>query len=145
MIPVGNAPESFRIYEAIDAASIPVMSLDKSYTSHMCNNAFRPFIDSGAPFLYVNDWSEAVEKMDHLLKNKNLLEKMQLDLIKWRAEFWNNVTTKLECEVMTYFDKYRQDAVFLNNQSIHGKVDLKRFCGKRKLPRFPSYFSTVKN
>lgn len=133
----GQSPEAFRVYEAIDAGSIPVFSFDRSYFNAGCKNSFAPFINSNAPFVWVNGWETAPEILDSLLKDKKKIERMQLDLLQWRAKFWNNITRDIDCEVMTYFQKYSPDSALINEQSIDGKVDLDRFCGERKLPDFP--------
>lgn len=135
----GSSPEAFRLYEAIDAGSIPVFSIDISYRTAGCKHAFDPFIKSKAPFVWVNGWQEAPRVLDKLLKDKKTLKQMQHELIKWRAEFWNNVTRDVDCEVMTYFTKYKPDAVLLNELSVNGTIDLKRFCDNRKLPDFNKF------
>jgi hypothetical protein len=54
----GKNPESFRIYEVVEAGSIPILALDKEYESHSCKNAFLPLIKYDAPFVFLKDWKQ---------------------------------------------------------------------------------------
>lgn len=145
LISAGQSPESYRIYEAIDAASIPVFVFDRSYDNAGCVNGMKPFLDSSAPFVWAKSWPEALQKMNNLLEDKQKLEDMQMELVKWRGEFWNGITKKIECETMSYFKKFRPEnyQVFKiemkkENEEYDNDVDiLSRFCGERKMPYFP--------
>ncbi len=128
-IPSGMSSESFRLYEAIDAGAIPVFALDSSYTHVRCKDSFEPFFRSGAPFITLTEWKKAPRILGKLLHDKAALDKMQRDLFEWRASFYNNQSIAVDCEVMTYFEKYRNDG--------RVPVDLDRFCAPRPLPPFP--------
>jgi len=65
--PSGHNPECFRIFEAIEAGSIPVVALDDEYDKHACPNALGKMIDTGAPFIILNTWTELPKRLDELL------------------------------------------------------------------------------
>jgi len=54
LCPTGHNPEAYRIYEALEAGSIPILSLDRWYNRHVCAEAFKPYRDANAPFIYLN-------------------------------------------------------------------------------------------
>lgn len=127
-VPGGKSPETFRMYEAIDAGAIPVFSRDSSYKLARCNDAFKLLRDSGLPMVWVEGWKKAPRVIDELLKNPSELDKMQRDLLAWKKSFWTNVSRAVDCEIMTYFAKYRQEDA-LRHPAFKDGINLDQFCG----------------
>ena len=100
LCPAGHNPEAFRIFEACEAGSIPVIALDNLYSSHSCEDAFRPFIETNAPFVVVKDWAELPQKLADLVKSPAKLDALQLRMLEWRDSFWKNITQRFECTVL---------------------------------------------
>ncbi len=130
-VPAGVSPEAFRLFEVIDAGSIPVFSEDHAYQSSPCNDAFDPMYKANIPMLTGKKWEKILPMMDKLLNNPAELKRMQCDLIRWRGEFWNNVTQNVECNVAKIY-------VRENAQAVPADFDLDRFCRERPMQPFPS-------
>ena len=93
---LGNNPESFRIYEAVEAGSIPILALDNEYTSHACKNAFLPFIKYGAPFVFIKDWKLLPKTLAMYIKYPDKVTSLQRRLKPWYMQFMANVSKQLE-------------------------------------------------
>jgi hypothetical protein len=65
---VTDNQESFRIYEALEAGSIPVIITGDNVT-YGCVNSLRPFVDSGAPFVIEASWEQAFYRMWQMLQS----------------------------------------------------------------------------
>ena len=80
--PAGHNPECFRLYESVEAGSIPVISLDKEYKQHACKeDSLFHWIDS--PIVIVESWNELVPTLQGMLANPEELDKRQEDLRAW--------------------------------------------------------------
>jgi len=108
LTPAGMSAETYRLYEAIDAGSIPVFALDATYENNGCKNSMQPLIDAGAPFVWLKNWQEAPEILGKHLEDKNALDKMQADLLEWKEAFWKNQTKRVDCEIIKYYVEYRK-------------------------------------
>ena len=93
MSPAGYNPECFRIYEAVEAGSIPVLVLDDAYHKHPCGESFTPLVDSGAPFVFLKKWDELATALQGLLAAPVELERRQREMMEWRDHFWKQVAT----------------------------------------------------
>ena len=100
LCPAGHNPEAFRIFEACEAGSIPVIALDNQYSSHSCEDAFRPFIETNAPFVVLKDWADLPQTLAKLTQSPGKLDALQLRMLEWREQFWQNVTQRFECTVL---------------------------------------------
>ena len=81
LCPSGQNPETYRIYEALESGSIPILAMDTYYRNHKCNNAYAPFIQSGAPFIYLQSWYELPRFLRSL--NNTYMTVLQNDLAIW--------------------------------------------------------------
>jgi len=101
LCPSGKNVESYRIHEAVEAGSIPVLALDSYYyKDHRCKDGFRPYIDSKAPFIFVKDWADWPKLMEELLGDLDALEQRQKDIAAWKVKYWSNISLKVECTVL---------------------------------------------
>mmetsp|Transcript_24391 Transcript_24391/g.39078 ORF Transcript_24391/g.39078 Transcript_24391/m.39078 type:complete len:838 (+) Transcript_24391:91-2604(+) len=118
LCPAGTNPEAFRIFEAIDSGSIPILVRDEEYNAHPCQDAFKPLLDSGAPIVVLNDWSELEETMTQILPKADAI---QQKLLVWRRAYWTNIAAKVDCTILS---KYSSDT-----GQTH---DLESTCAKAK-------------
>jgi len=106
LCPMGHNPEAYRIYEATEAQSIPILCLgEESYLGHACSNAYQPFLDSNAPFIFLNDWSELQAFMDGPGSNATFLEERQTLLRKWYKTFLSDFAKEFESLLEFRFEK----------------------------------------
>jgi len=96
LCPDGHNPEAYRIYEALEAGSIPIVALDEYYVAHSCQHAFAPFIESGAPFVYLNSWKGLRSFFASVHDKPELLIKMQADAMAWYAEWMKSKAVQFE-------------------------------------------------
>lgn len=85
LAPPGHNPETFRIFEAAEAGSIPIM--DRRTNPTECVNPWRPFLDSNAPVVWIDDWNKVDEVLLSLYAQKDRVLKMQHDLLQWYDRF----------------------------------------------------------
>jgi len=118
LCPQGHNPEAFRIFEAVDSGSIPIIALDSEYNRHVCEDAFRPLIESGAPFVWLNSWRDLNGKLEELRQDPELVTQMQANMAKWRTEFWTATTEKLETLFQEYQDAHPRTTKVLPETSL---------------------------
>jgi len=93
LTPWGNNPESLRIYEALEAGSIPI------YQKH--ENDFVEFALGPNPIPTLNSWKEMPELIKSLMEDKPKLLKLQGDLIAW----WRQYKIRLQQKVKRVIDE----------------------------------------
>ena len=83
--PSGHNPETFRLYEAAEAGSIPIVDNTNALNSEIaCNDPWRPFIDSGAPFVWIQNWDNIESILQQLhAEGHAALEIRQRQLRSW--------------------------------------------------------------
>ena len=96
LAPQGHSPEAFRIFEACEAGSIPIVVIDHHYRKHECKGSYMPLIRQGAPFVFLNSWQELPLFMEYISKDHKRLQQMQADVMAWYAEFMRKVATQFE-------------------------------------------------
>lgn len=94
LAPIGNNPESFRIYEAIESGSIPVIAKDAKYNRRRCRDALAPMKD--APFVYLSDWGQLEDRLRNLMNDLPALEERQKGLQTWYSNFMTSKVAQLE-------------------------------------------------
>jgi len=94
LAPAGHNPECFRLYEAVEAGSIPVISLDKDYRQHKCKDSLSHWLYS--PVVIVESWNEVIPTMQKLLEEPEALDKRQEDLRVWYEQFMRSAVHDFE-------------------------------------------------
>ena len=94
LAPAGHNPECFRLYEAVEAGSIPVVSLDKDYRKHECKDSLSHWLDS--PIVIINSWDEVFPTLQNLLEDPKALDKRQADLRVWYDHFMSSAVQDFE-------------------------------------------------
>jgi hypothetical protein len=91
-------PESFRIYEAFEAGSIPVITTLKHNPSfNFIDNVLGP----NAPILILDDWKSAESRMKELSSDPVKLDEFQQRMVIW----WRNFKIKLGDDVKRLIDR----------------------------------------
>lgn len=115
--PTGHNPECFRLYEAMEAGSIPVVVLDDEYTNHACPNALLPLLledatttstttitesANASPFLVVlPNWTALEATLQRLRADPVALDRRQANLQTWYHDFMRRNVVLLEDLLMT--------------------------------------------
>mmetsp|Transcript_33836 Transcript_33836/g.45741 ORF Transcript_33836/g.45741 Transcript_33836/m.45741 type:complete len:350 (-) Transcript_33836:429-1478(-) len=96
LCPTGHNPETYRIFEAVEAGSIPVICLNELYQNSACRDSFRPFLHTSAPFLVLRSWTELPQVLGAILANFTLISQWQHDMLAWRDRYWTSVSLSFE-------------------------------------------------
>lgn len=96
--PAGHNPECFRLFEAVEAGSIPVL-VEKdmqitSYKRHPCWKALQHWHD--APVLVLDSWDDLYPTVERLMGDPAALDEMQVNLRLWYDEFMAMVVGEFE-------------------------------------------------
>ena len=102
--PAGHNPECFRIYEAVVAGSIPILTHDDLYGSrhptkyrvvpHPCANALLHWY--GAPIVVLDSWDDLYPTVKRLLMDPAGLDDLQRRLRHWYNEYMRGAVAKFE-------------------------------------------------
>jgi hypothetical protein len=98
LCPAGHNPEAFRLYEACEAGSVPVVALDEEYLSHACVGAFSSLIDSGAPFVFLRSWDDLEQELRNVVDREGV-DARQARLRAWYQTYWQSTAAAFECAV----------------------------------------------
>merc|ERR1712127_338308 len=95
---MGN-PECYRMFEAIEAGSIPVLvrtdlGITDKEDAHPCRGALHEWRE--APILLLHSWGELFPTMEKLFKDKARLDWMQNQLFIWYEDHMRGVVTNFE-------------------------------------------------
>lgn len=86
LAPAGHNPECYRMYEAVEAGSIPVFVKDDLYITeqnmaHPCREALYHWYD--APILVLDSWDELYPSVESLMNDLAALDEIQTKLTIW--------------------------------------------------------------
>ena len=85
LAPIGHNPESFRLFEAVEAGSIPIMVFDDNYYNHPCKGSLDVWLDS--PIIVLNSWSELYPTLHREMKDPEALVYRQQLLRTWYEDY----------------------------------------------------------
>jgi len=123
--PAGHSPECFRIFEAVEAGSIPVLSYDDMHgisrpnpnnrkdlrnVEHPCKNPLRHWY--GAPIVVLDSWSDLYPTLDSLLKDPLALDEMQVKLRMWYNDYMQKSVQKFEDFVLDSSSSVAKEVAF---------------------------------
>jgi len=92
--PTGHNPECFRMFEAIEAGSIPVLVLDGEYRNHKCGDALKLYRE--APMIWLDSWADWPETLETLWNNPESLNRRQKALMSWYDTFMQTTMRTFE-------------------------------------------------
>ena len=98
--PSGHNPECFRLFEAAEAGSIPIMShadlhgehhpnRNKWHTPHPCKDSLRHWYD--APMVVLDTWEDLYPTVERFMADPAELDKMQRNLRRWYDRYIRSV------------------------------------------------------
>jgi hypothetical protein len=91
LCPRGNSVEQYRIYEALECGSIPVISMDRGYTVQRMS---KEYLES--PMVFVEDWAEAPRAMADIAKDPAALLARQQAVWSWYQLYMRAKVDELE-------------------------------------------------
>jgi len=109
--PAGKNPETFRLFEAVEAGSIPVMVRDEmlNRAPQLSGNGRRPLGEKEyincegslmhwleAPVVILDSWYELLPTLERLMLDVSALNDMQKRLRQWYTEYMNNIVRIFE-------------------------------------------------
>ena len=104
--PAGHNPECFRMFEAVEAGSIPVLVKDDlyatTYAGGACLEPLQHWRD--APILVLDSWDDLYPTVVRLLGDLEALHKMQRDLGEWYEGYMRKIVRDFEDFLMTPID-----------------------------------------
>lgn len=108
--PRGHSPECYRLYEAIETGSIPIVTKRDifMYKNKLCKDPLKFW--HTAPVVVMESWDELYPTVEKLLGDMKRLEEMQLELRQWYDEMMRGVVGKFE-EYMVQSWVSRQEGV----------------------------------
>ena len=81
-----------------------MLSLDTEYKQHVCRDAFEPLIASGAPFVFLLDWTELEDVLLRVWSDPEEANRMQLAVVQWYARFMREFAMRLETRLEASVD-----------------------------------------
>uniref|UniRef100_A0A7S1XBJ5 RXYLT1 C-terminal domain-containing protein n=1 Tax=Compsopogon caeruleus TaxID=31354 RepID=A0A7S1XBJ5_9RHOD len=102
--PVGHHPECFRMYEAMDAGSIPIIALDETYQKKDCKDGLYPMIQEGAPFPFLRTWDELPSFLEKWVKARpSEIDELQKRITDWYEKYMRARTLEFETRLIAEF------------------------------------------
>jgi len=106
LCPTGHNPEAYRIYEALEAGSIPILAIDPWYERARCTDAFKPFKEAGAPFIYLNGgWKQLESFLEKRGTNATWVHERYLACRAWYKKWMNQVALRFEAVLEHRYQK----------------------------------------
>lgn len=126
LCPSGHNPETFRLFEACEAGSIPIV--DYTRQASACSNPWKPFIDSRAPFIWIQSWEEDIVNILTILRNDpERVKLMQRKVIEWYHDFMHKTYTEtVEGTVRDHLSLWLVRQQEISNEIRRNKNKLKK-------------------
>lgn len=110
--PAGHNPECFRLFEAVEAGSIPVITESDLYHSPaLCKEALRHWHD--APIVVLESWDSIFAEIEALMADEEKLNEMQVNLRMWYDDYLR--------EIVGGFEDFMIES-YLKDHSVAGKA-----------------------
>eukprot|EP00050_Salpingoeca_kvevrii_P009771 m.4693 g.4693 ORF g.4693 m.4693 type:complete len:561 (-) comp2445_c0_seq1:43-1725(-) len=91
LCPKGHSIEQYRIYEAIESGSIPVMEREGTYAEERLPPEY-----FSSPMLFVDDWAQVPQVLSDLARDPLALLQRQVDMLAWYDHFMSAKVDELE-------------------------------------------------
>lgn len=124
LCPKGFNFDTYRMYEAIESGSIPVLDVGPTYRSDqsthrsMCQGPLDSFIKTKAPFIFLEGWQELPRRLNEELSNPEALRKRQADMLVWRKKYFSDIAKNIECRIFQHQKKI----------TGHSDLNLEKYC-----------------
>lgn len=115
--PAGHNPECFRLYEAIEAGSIPILTKDDmrgvwdhiGAKEHPCKDAMEHWYT--APLVILDTWDDLFPTVERLLSDPVELDKLQNNLLRWYDDYMHLTMTKFEDLILAHQHNITEEAM----------------------------------
>eukprot|EP00579_Thalassiosira_antarctica_P016089 CAMPEP_0201933366 /NCGR_PEP_ID=MMETSP0903-20130614/31418_1 /ASSEMBLY_ACC=CAM_ASM_000552 /TAXON_ID=420261 /ORGANISM="Thalassiosira antarctica, Strain CCMP982" /LENGTH=137 /DNA_ID=CAMNT_0048473285 /DNA_START=68 /DNA_END=478 /DNA_ORIENTATION=- len=98
LAPAGHNPECYRLFEAVEAGSIPVLIKNDLYakqrSQYSCKESLHHWYD--APILVLDSWNDLFPTVERLMGNLEALDEMQIKLHMWYDDYMHKVVGDFE-------------------------------------------------
>ena len=95
--PAGHNPECYRLYESVEAGSIPIMLRDDMHahgSGGKCKGSLYEWFD--APIVVLDSWDELYPRVRELMADLQALDMMQIKLRLWYDDYMSKVVSNFE-------------------------------------------------
>ncbi|KAL7534906.1 hypothetical protein ACHAXR_006151 [Thalassiosira sp. AJA248-18] len=93
--PAGGNPECYRMFEAVEAGSIPILVKSDLYNEvHQCKGVLHHWYD--APILVLESWDDLYTTVESVMGDLDALDEMQRKLRTWYDEYMRKVIWEFE-------------------------------------------------
>ena len=96
LCPAGHNVEAYRMYEALEAGSIPIVVRSEYYRNAECTNGFAPLAESKAPFPILESWEELPGVLARAKRDVSWAQEMQCETFAWYRSYMSDVARNLE-------------------------------------------------
>ena len=95
LVPAGHNPETYRMYEAVEAGSIPVVVRQDLYGGRAnCKGSLHHWVN--APLLVLDSWDDLYPTIETIMRDVIKLNDMQVKLRIWYDEYMRKVVSDFE-------------------------------------------------
>jgi len=99
LAPAGHNPECFRLYEAVESGSIPIVVLSdqhplNSNDTHPCKDSLHHWRDS--PIVFLQSWDDLYPTLKDMLNNASALDQRQAELQSWYKRKMSMIVSEFE-------------------------------------------------
>lgn len=94
--PPGESCETYRIWEAVEAGSIPIILLGHNYDMHRCADSLAPLLVSKAPFIFLESWEDIHPLLEEAQRDYEKIREIQMELILWYRKYLTGVAGRVE-------------------------------------------------
>ena len=95
LAPAGGSPECFRMFEAVEAGSIPIFAKhDIDTTARKCKGSLDHWLD--APVVILEVWDDLFPTVEKLMGDLRALDEMQVKLQQWYVDYMRRAVGGLE-------------------------------------------------
>lgn len=97
MFPRGHNIECYRIYEACEAGSIPIIEdFNPIEPTGACIDPLAPFKKAKAPFIYITSWKDLPQLLEEISRDPQWIQRKQIELLEWNRKFKLDFITDFE-------------------------------------------------
>lgn len=108
--PAGHNPECYRLFEAVEAGSIPVVVEGDPAAARggRCKDSLHHWRD--APVVRLDSWDDLFPTVERLMQDGEALDRRQMDLLVWYEERMREVVTDFEDFMQaSYAEEWEED------------------------------------
>lgn len=94
LAPAGHNAECYRMFEAVEAGSIPIFAKSYLNTARRCRGSLDHWLS--APVVMLDSWDDLYDTVDRLMGDPQALDEMQVKLRLWYDDYMFGVVGRFE-------------------------------------------------